>query len=271
MSLIVDVDFIATSESVGIEVSLKDGSRGWIPDVDLKPIEGTIFVNMEQAWFFYKEYASKGGFEIKRGGQYKKGNGDVLSKYFLCVREGFKPPSIVDSSKIQRKRPSIRVGCLAGILLCRNAQGFYVVKKFIEHHNHSLVNKSDIMFLKTYRQLTYTKELFLFQVSHANLGPVRGFKLMKQIYGGFENIGATSVDCKNFRRELNLFIGDRDAQMVIQKLLSRQEFIPGFSMDYDTDETEALISLFWADEEAKKMYLAFGDIVSFDATFRTNK
>ncbi|XP_076943080.1 protein FAR-RED IMPAIRED RESPONSE 1-like [Bidens hawaiensis] len=30
-------------------------------------------------------------------------------------------------------------------------------------------------------------------------------------------------------------------------------------------------SLFWADEISKKNYLAFGDIISFDATFKTNK
>nr|GEY49834.1 retrovirus-related Pol polyprotein from transposon TNT 1-94 [Tanacetum cinerariifolium] len=50
------------------------------------------------------------------------------------------------------------------------------------------------------------------------LGPVRAFKLMKEMYGGFENVGATATNCKDFRRDLNLFIGDRDAQMVVEKL-----------------------------------------------------
>ncbi|XP_076898573.1 protein FAR1-RELATED SEQUENCE 5-like [Bidens hawaiensis] len=34
---------------------------------------------------------------------------------------------------------------------------------------------------------------------------------------------------------------------------------------------EKLIRVFWADEISKSNYLAFGDIISFDATFNTNK
>lgn len=49
---------------------------------------------------------------------------------------------------------------------------------------------------------------------------------MKQIFGGFENVGATVVDCKNFRREINLFVGDHDAYMLIEKLNCKQVFCP---------------------------------------------
>ena len=36
-------------------------------------------------------------------------------------------------------------------------------------------------------------------------------------------------------------------------------------------DDDKLAGLFWADEEAIKDYAIFGDIVSFDATFRSNK
>nr|GFC02102.1 hypothetical protein [Tanacetum cinerariifolium] len=36
-------------------------------------------------------------------------------------------------------------------------------------------------------------------------------------------------------------------------------------------EDKKLSGLFWADETAKRNYIAFGDIVGFDATFRTHK
>lgn len=56
-----------------------------------------------------------------------------------------------------------------------------------------------------------------------------------------------------------------------KSLKSKYVLCPGYYMDYETDESNSLCSLFWADEEAKRNYSSFGDIVSFDATFRTNK
>ncbi|GJX58633.1 FAR1-related sequence 5-like protein, partial [Tanacetum coccineum] len=109
------------------------------------------------------------------------------------------------------------------------------------------------------------------KISNLNMGPVRVFKLMKEIYSGFENIGATTTDCKNEIRDMNVFVGEDDAQMVVDKLLSKQEFFHDFFVSYKTDENDASTGLFWADEEAKRNYLFFGDVVSFDATYRSNK
>nr|GEZ13604.1 hypothetical protein [Tanacetum cinerariifolium] len=104
------------------------------------------------------------------------------------------------------------------------------------------------------------------------LGLVRSFKVMKEMYSGFGKIGATSVECKNFRRVLNHFIGNRDAHMVIQKLLARTEFSLGFSVEYLQDENDKyLVGLFWAEEVAKQNYAVLGDVVSFDATFCSNR
>lgn len=95
---------------------------------------------------------------------------------------------------------------------------------------------------------------------------------MTHMYGGFENIGATDVECRNYRRGLDNFIGNRDARMVVEKLLIRQEFFSDFSIEYNQDKNDkTLVGLFWADAQAKLNYAAFGDVVSFDATFRSNR
>jgi poly(A) polymerase Pap1 len=54
------------------------------------------------------------------------------------------------------------------------------------------------------------------------------------------------VECKNYRHGLNEFIGDRDAQMVVDKLLSREEYFEDFYVEYKQDKnTKALVGLFW--------------------------
>ncbi|GJW76243.1 RNA-directed DNA polymerase, eukaryota [Tanacetum coccineum] len=78
-----------------------------------------------------------------------------------------------------------------------------------------------------------------------------------------------SKECSSGCGGVNCFIRDSDAQMLITRFEERQEFTKGFSFDYFVKDAE-LCGLFWADEVAKCNYIEFGDIVSFDATYKTN-
>nr|GEV75978.1 hypothetical protein [Tanacetum cinerariifolium] len=98
-----------------------------------------------------------------------------------------------------------------------------------------------------------------------------GFRSLKQMCGRFDRVGAIMVECKNQKKKINLFIGDRDAHMGVEKLLSRKLHSLGFYVNYKLGDDDKLGSLFWADEQAIRDYVVFGDIVSFDATFRSNK
>ena len=265
------------------------GSKFWIPKANKKPVEGTEFDSLEQALQFYKEYAREGGFEVRKGGQKnRKKNDNPTVKYFVCSREGLKPPpkndksssgnSQTDNTEVvtnvikRRKRGSQRCGCKAQLRLRKKEGNKYYVHTFFEKHNHSLVHENDYKYLRAARKLTFSKQQLLRQLSEANIGPTRAWKVMTHMYGGFENIGATDVECRNYRRGLDNFIGNRDAQMVVEKLLSRQEFFSDFSIEYKKHKNDkTLIGLFWADAQAKRNYVAFGDVVSFDATFRSSR
>ncbi|KAK1426273.1 hypothetical protein QVD17_14943 [Tagetes erecta] len=51
----------------------------------------------------------------------------------------------------------------------------------------------------------------------------------------------------------------------------KKEHLPDFSCEYFTDEENCLVGLFWSDGESKRNYQVFGDIMSFDATYRSNR
>ncbi|GJR58882.1 FAR1 DNA binding domain, zinc finger, SWIM-type, MULE transposase domain containing protein [Tanacetum coccineum] len=232
-----DFEIVKVRDHVGFYVVSKDGTRTWYLDIlphGEKPIQGTQFVSIDQAYSFYVAYGKKAGFDVRRGGEYKAvGFGDVTTKYFHCTREGFllnpKEKSSVKSldvdisehsevsdgferfrdpkKKQTRRKPMFRCGCLASLTIKRIGNVFEVTS-MIEGHNHPLVAEKDMIFMKNSRNIGYTKQHFLYQVSNANFGPA---------------------------------IGDDDR----------------------------LVGLSWADEEAIRNYATFG--VSFDATFRSNK
>ncbi|KAK9669665.1 hypothetical protein RND81_13G146800 [Saponaria officinalis] len=76
-------------------------------------------------------------------------------------------------------------------------------------------------------------------------------EICKKVANGYENVGASLLDFKNFQREVKLFIGDADAEMFINNL-------------------EKLVHS-KKDAHGKSAFLAFGDGVSFDPTYGTNK
>nr|GME02877.1 protein FAR1-RELATED SEQUENCE 5-like [Ipomoea batatas] len=62
-----------------------------------------------------------------------------------------------------------------------------------------------------------------------------------------------------------------DAQAVIDKYRKKQLLFPTYTFEYDTNDQQQLRALFWADPIAKENYQRFGDMVSFDGTYSSNR
>lgn len=162
----------------------------------------------------------------------------------LCTREGFKsapkPTPVAGAGdenlpgRKKRERISIRVGCKARVMQAS--------------HQHFVAN-----------------------CAKANIGPVKSYRLFKEMVGGYGNIGATIVDFKNFKRDLQAYIAGGDAQLMIEKFFYKQETNPGYFFEYDVDKFGQLSKLFWADPISQNNFSVFGDILSFNATYRTNR
>ncbi|XP_076922681.1 protein FAR1-RELATED SEQUENCE 5-like [Bidens hawaiensis] len=219
----------------------------------LKPVEGMIFPSLDASYQFYVEYANKGRFSVRKGTQTEK-NGFIQYKYFICSKEGSKPQKKFDSleevhqgkkQKKCRNMPSIRTGCLAQIALCTVDGGkSYKINKFIEEHNHILVSQEDMHFLPSSRNLTVMQQKRLYSLSTLNLGPVKSFNILRTEYGGFDDVGVTAADCKNFKRTINCYIGEFDAEMIVQRLLNKKEYFHDFSFDYTVDESGCFLPFY---------------------------
>ncbi|XP_076948535.1 protein FAR1-RELATED SEQUENCE 5-like [Bidens hawaiensis] len=182
-------------------------------------------------------------------------DGILKSKYFTCSKEGHKPPKSYDpmvdkDSSKQRKRPTIRCGCRAQIFL-KSMDGIkFEINEFVEGQYHAMVEEEDKHFVRSNRKLTHVQEV------NIKVGPVKAFNILRTKYGGFEEVGASKDDCKNFKQRLNCFIGEFDAEMVVQRL-SGKKCYDDFSFEYNVNDNGELTPLFWADEISKKNYLAF--------------
>ncbi|KAH6805338.1 hypothetical protein C2S51_030169 [Perilla frutescens var. frutescens] len=125
--------------------------------------------------------------------------------------------------------------------------------------------------MKMNSKLEFGHQKFVMDCAKANIGAMRSYKMMKTVDGSYSSIGCSRMQVKNFSRDLKAYVFYADAQMVIDKLHRKCELCSGFYFEVEVDENDHLKSLFWADPIARRNFCAFGDVVSFDATYNTNK
>ncbi|GJS74641.1 FAR1-related sequence 5-like protein [Tanacetum coccineum] len=241
------------------------------------PVEGTWYDTVDEAIDMYSKYAEIGGFEVKKSGQRLTKSGVVKHKYIMCNREGV-PKSInvgtldPEYSEKQKRNTTTHVtGCKARIKLVLDiVSGRYKLDQFYPKHNHMLIPKEYKHFTKKQRKMTQAEKMFVVKAATNKIGATRAHNLLSSMKGGYEYVHGTTDDFKNHQRDVNVFIGESDAQMLINKMENRKTYVPNFTFQYRVENSE-LVSMFWADEVAKCNYKEFGDIVSFDATFNSNK
>ncbi|XP_074277424.1 uncharacterized protein LOC141601063 [Silene latifolia] len=107
--------------------------------------------------------------------------------------------------------------------------------------------------------------------SKLNIGAGLTFRQVKELVNGYENIGGTLIDFKNFQRDIKCYIGLRDADLFIDRLEKLKATQPQFYFAYDVDPQNRLRKFFWGDAICIRNYSFFGDAVSFDPTYGTNK
>ncbi|KAL6569823.1 hypothetical protein OROMI_014337 [Orobanche minor] len=251
----------------------------WIPkDVDdVKPKEEDVYANIDDAIAMYKAYATKAGFDVRMG-TLKSVDKNITHRYALCNRQGAPQTVYVDTTddrhnNIYRYSNIKRKGCPA-VAKFRRFGGLgseqFQLYEFIEVHNHPLVTEDFRHFLRINRQLDLSTRIFLDKMARVNIGATKAYRIFKELKGSYNVEGGTVVDFKNQTRKVNCFMEKDDAQMVVDKYVRRMKEDPTLTFDFICDKG-ALVSLFWADEAAKANFKEFGDIVSFDATFSTNK
>ncbi|XP_074306262.1 protein FAR1-RELATED SEQUENCE 5-like [Silene latifolia] len=241
------------------------------------PYIGQEFGDVEDAVTFYKIYTIACGFDVRRYTTKKWRGGEIKLKLVVCNREGFahkKPSKEQDDGLVGEKSQRIfrvtRVGCKARIRLYMK-NGLLLIDRFHEGHNHELISLKDREFQKLSRNITDYHKMIIVSNSRLKIGATKTYRICKEQVNGYENIGASLNDFKNFHRDVKCFIHERDGQLFVDHFKETTETRIGFYFDYDLDNDGSLRRAIWADGTARDNYKIFGDAVSFDPTYSTNK
>ncbi|XP_024966057.1 protein FAR1-RELATED SEQUENCE 5-like [Cynara cardunculus var. scolymus] len=145
-----------------------------------------------------------------------------------------------------------------------------VLVDFVDDDVASLSNEAEGIDLLSLLQLHYADHKNVFHGSSSKVGVTKSHRFRKAITGGVDCSGGTVRNHQNFKHDMAYFVGNKDAQMLLNVMSNRRKVCPEFFFEYKCDDKE-LLAIFWADETTHSNYREFGDAISFDATFRTNK
>lgn len=233
----------------------------------MAPKVGMTFDCEKKAYEMYNTYAGLVGFSVRKSRTKRRKSDDSLSqKYFVCSGQGLR--------KNEASQKDItRTCCDARVQFSISKENVWTVQKIVVEHNHYLASPNKIHKLRSQREIIEADRKLIGQARRSGMKPSQVFNFMKEHYGGEDKVPFTKMDCYNeIGRERRQYLEGNDAQTLSEYLRNKQAQDPTFFYAVEVDkDTGHIANFFWADGQSIMDYKCFGDAVSFDTTFQTNK
>ncbi|KAK0606491.1 hypothetical protein LWI29_038314 [Acer saccharum] len=234
---------------------------------------GKEFASVQDAEAFYKNYSLFVGFSIRKDEIRRDRHGMITIRRWVCSKQGYREQKYIDKAdKKHEPKGQTREGCRAAmkIKIERNSM-MWVVREFVVEHTHKLSPHNHIQFLRSHRTV---KDSEIAQLQSWRTVGVKTAQVIDHLVdqsGSYSNVGHTKKDLQNqFDSVRRVEIQTSDADSVISYLTAKSVTDPEFFFDYTLDEDDKFSNLFWADSTSRSDYAFFGDVLAFDATYRTN-
>ncbi|XP_028069108.1 protein FAR-RED IMPAIRED RESPONSE 1-like isoform X1 [Camellia sinensis] len=234
-----------------------------------EPKQGMYFSSKQEVYAFYAKYAKHFGFAIAYGTQ-NYGNDEEL-KYFgiECIRTRTRRKRL----EVNPLEPSLssKNDCKAKVRGSLQKDRTFKLTTVVLEHTHDLVPTDSRHFAMNKRIFTPVKRRLEIN-DEAGIGVAKNFHSIVVEARGYEALTFDERDAGNHiekARRLRLRVGDAESDALYFHRMQQQNSNFYSAMDFDGEGR--LRNLFWADARGRAAYKAFGDVVTFDTTYLTNK
>ncbi|XP_060200856.1 protein FAR1-RELATED SEQUENCE 5-like [Lycium barbarum] len=233
---------------------------------------GMEFDSDEHAYEYYNKYAGVIGFSVRREYANKnKVRGYVTSRKLVCYKEGYRDKHKRDTM-VQKHRNETRTGCLAHFSVSRQSNGMFRIPSFEEKHNHPLVPSSLAHMLPSQRKIKVAQAYEIDLLDDSGICPKASFDYAARQVGGQSFLGYTRRDQKNYLRDKRKDSLKHGVARSLVDYFEKQILEdPAFRYSLDLDDDGLITNVLWADGKMIRDFKIYGDVVSFDTTYRTNK
>ncbi|XP_022893275.1 protein FAR1-RELATED SEQUENCE 5-like [Olea europaea var. sylvestris] len=208
---------------------------------NIEPTVGMKFKDENDVFEFYKHYTYQIGFPVRKRNSKKGDDGVVRYVTLTCSREGRRTSG---TTTVLKPQPTMQTGCKVRLTACSKLTGGWRINTVHLEHNHKTSSSKSRLY-RCNRQISARVKRQL------EINDIAGIPLHKSFYSAVVEAG--------------------DA-IAIQSYFSKiQATSPGFYFSIDLDDEARLRNIFWADKRCRQACKEFGDVVTFDTTYLTNK
>ncbi|XP_050902330.1 protein FAR-RED IMPAIRED RESPONSE 1-like [Lathyrus oleraceus] len=261
--------FIECGSSQGGDVEVDHGDCGGGDDDSLwVPAIGMYFSCLEEVKKYYQEYVLKKGFGWRIRPSKKGDDGEVNYLTLSCSREGSNISKISCTLKTLSSRAK---NYPAKICIKLKQDGLWYITQFESNHSRETSPIKARLFKANKKMNLHVRRPIQIN-DDVGLSINKTFQSLVKDAGGHENIPFCEKDVRNYINKERRAIGKEvDGKDLISYFCKMREQNIDFFSDIDLDDDFHVRNVFWADARSRAAYEYFGDVVTFDTTYLTNK
>jgi hypothetical protein len=256
------------------------------------PRMGMAFDSDDAAHKFFNDYALLCGFAITKAGNYhgkKQGSTGHTRVIFRCNRSG-KPVDeetleakrkqkqlkrqektgkiVAENSRRRRSNIIQQTGCKVKMIATLKNEKWVVITLDLVH-NHDLSPPDESKFLRSHKSMTEDEQLFIRTFNSVKLPPRKIMSILRYLRGG--DVPYTKKHVSNVQTAIRNECKQNDMTKVLEYFRKRKEEDPRFYYNFQLGDGKKVLSIFWSDGNSRRMYEMYGDCLSFDTTYKTNR
>ncbi|XP_025647866.1 protein FAR-RED IMPAIRED RESPONSE 1-like [Arachis hypogaea] len=239
-----------------------------VVDEKFVPKVGMIFKTLEEARKFYKHYSKLAGFSTKIRNT-TRDREKIKNQLIVCSREGRWKSKI---SPTLNTNPSAGLNCPARIYVhIMKDVGLWTISKVVLNHSHPCCLDQPEM-LKQHRELSMFVRRTIETYEEARIRPSKTYQSFVAAAGSHRELDFIEKDVRNYiTREVRNISEEDDAKEFGKYLVRMKEKNQNFFFELNLEGDHCIKHAFWADARSRDAFDYFGDMVSFDTTYNTNK
>ncbi|KAJ3688749.1 hypothetical protein LUZ61_017913 [Rhynchospora tenuis] len=221
------------------------------------------------------------GFSIRRGSNYISAKKDVVTGVrFVCSKEGFSKKykeaqrsmeSFSNERTPEKEKGETRTGCKASLRILL-VNGVWKVSVFKPEHNHPLITTpSKKRNLRSHKCLSYDDREVINAMRAQNIETTKIHEYLGTRHGGKSYLSFKRKDVSNEVAIQNRSLIGVDVESTLVYFQKKKEEDSEFFYAVEIDENGRLKNFFWVDGRARRAFQEFGDVVTFDTTYQTNR
>jgi hypothetical protein len=171
----------------------------------------------------------------------------------------------------QENTTSSRCQCPALVRLLRTDDQGWFICEYRGTHNHRLLNTcAEKLHFPSHRHIDkYTRDLVAqLRANNVNLSKV--YSIIGTFFGKLENVPFTKRCLKTLCGKISQEQADDDVKKTMEMFSELKASDSEFTYQVQVDDESRIRTLIWTNGRSKLQYHHFGDVVTFDTTYKTN-